>query len=142
MRKENIFLFFVLLSICFSAVALETKQLLPNPLPVYVKGPLRTLNPTAGFTRKWLPIDNSYTDEPACYIVCYSHSQDKSIYAVGSDVYVVSQIRVPGNDNGAGCVPLHYEGQVVSSIQAFKNLCNKTYPAACKNQCWGGSNSW
>ncbi len=142
MKRQNCYAILLLCFASFSAVAEDATDLLPNPLPVYISGSTRVLTPALGFTKKLLPIDNTYTGNPGCYIVCYSHDKDKSVYAVGGDVYVVGQIRVAGTKKFDSCEPQLAAGQVVSTVQAFKDLCNHTFSTACGNQCWGGSQSW
>lgn len=115
------------------------KTLLPNQFPVYTNGKIAINHPMPGFTKKLIPTNNAYTGNPGCYIACYSHIATQAIYAVGTNIYMIGQVRVPGTYVNRSCVPRNYQGQDISGLSQFKELCN-TRIKACQD-CWAGGDT-
>ena len=91
---------------------------------------------------------NEFVEYPGCYIAAYSHQQQGSAYPVGSDIYVMGQVRVKGSYQQAKdginiCVPRGYT--IDSDISAEKVLNQKfseTLSETCKNDsCWAGGDT-
>ncbi len=116
------------------------KSLLPSPFPVYILGNSGVINhPYPGAERALLPTDNSYTMTPGCYIACYSHNQ--GVYPVASDIYVMGQIRVPGEYVARICQPEGYKGVDISKSDKFKFLCSEKLKECKNNTCWAGGDT-
>jgi hypothetical protein len=91
---------------------------------------------------------NEFVGYPGCYIAAYSHQQQGSAYSVGSDIYVMGQVRVSGSYQQASdginiCVPEGYT--IDSDISAEKVLNQKfseTLSETCQNDsCWAGGDT-
>lgn len=110
--------------------------LLPSPFPVYTNNKIVINHPQEGFTKKLLPTNNDYTGHPGCYIACYSHQQKNSIYPVGKDIYVMGQVRLPGNYFNRVCVVNPTQEKLMSPTES----CNQKI-SSCHNHCWSGGDS-
>ncbi|STY29263.1 Uncharacterised protein [Legionella wadsworthii] len=118
----------------------ENKTLLPSPYPVYTMENNGVMNhPFPGGVSSFLPTDNSYTLSPGCYIACYSHHQ--GIYSVAQDIYVMGQIRVPGQYQARICQPSGFKGMDISRMSQFKLLCSEKIDTCKNNQCWAGGDT-
>lgn len=119
------------------------KLLLPNNFKVYYKENVGVINhPQTGFNERVLPTINAHQGEPGCYIACYSHHQDQSVYPVAKDIFVMGQIRVPGHYEGRICLPQGFEKQDISAAVEFKAKCEAYLPSACRErQCWAGGDT-
>jgi hypothetical protein len=138
--------FFLFSSASFARISMDlvttaSQTLLPNPFPVYVKDNQVVNHPYSDFAPKLLPTVNTYTKNPGCYVVCYSHEAKGSVYAVGNNVYVHGQVRVPGTYVNRICLPKGYEGVDISSVNAFKKLCSMEIKSCKGVDCWAGGDS-
>nr|WP_322661282.1 NB-ARC domain-containing protein [Dendronalium sp. ChiSLP03b]MDZ8206571.1 NB-ARC domain-containing protein [Dendronalium sp. ChiSLP03b] len=95
-----------------------------------------------------LPTVNEFVGYPGCYIAAYSHQQQGSAYSVGSDIYVMGQVRVSGSyqqtrDGINICVPNGYAiDSDISADKALNQKFSKTLPEACKDDsCWAGGDT-
>ena len=74
-------------------------------------------------------------------IACYSQDSEAGAWGVDDDIEIIGELPFLGfyNDNGI-FQPKGYEGQDISEITYFKNLCNNAF-AACKGACWAGGDA-
>ncbi|WP_432808684.1 hypothetical protein [Pantanalinema sp. GBBB05] len=120
----------------------QDRILLPNPYKVYTNGSLVTNAPYRGATAKNLPIVNTFTGTPGCYVACYSRTATNSVYSVGDGIYVMGQVRVPGSYAGRICLPKGFEAADISAEFQFKRLCMEQLPKVCRNySCWAGGDT-
>lgn len=121
------------------------KHFLPDNYNVYSDGKSMIVNqPYPGLKKRILKNDNSFKGIPGCYIACYSRDKANSVYPVGGDIYVMGQIRVPGNYINRICQPQGYVNKDISAEQYFKTMCFKSHKN-CKTEssCWaGGDTAW
>jgi len=112
------------------------KQMLSNPFSVYSNGKIVINHPAPGFNQINIPVDNSFSQNPGCYIMCYSHQ--KGLYSVGNNIYAQGMIRLSGiYDQKGVCQPSGYENQDISAMEKFKTLCNQ-HIKTCQGGCWAG----
>ncbi|MBN4003833.1 NB-ARC domain-containing protein [Nostoc sp. LPT] len=95
-----------------------------------------------------LPTVNEFVGSPGCYIAAYSHQQQGSAYSVGSNIYVMGQVRVSGSyqqtrDGINICVPNGYTiDSDISADKALNQKFSKTLPETCKDDsCWAGGDT-
>jgi hypothetical protein len=128
-----------------SVVANPNKTILPDQFPVYVLGTtvsrLPPPGPFPGFTQKILPTDNTYKGNPGCYIICYSHDENGSIYPISEHIFVMGQIRILGQYQQRICVPKGYEHSNISTLKNFNKLCALKIASCQKNNCWTGGDT-
>jgi hypothetical protein len=133
---------FVVLSTPIMAGALEpTQTLLPEVFAVYTDGTTVLNHPQPGFMEAFLPTINLYKGSPGCYIACYSHQRDNSIYSVGDNIYVMGQVRVAGKYTGRICEPTNFAGKDISANDIFKTICTGKIEACKTAQCWAGGDT-
>jgi len=130
-------------------------RVLPSNFIIYTNGTSGSLNQVDGsFKKTILPTTqhrpsghasgnffshNDYTQNPGCYVACYTQNPDKAIYSVANGIYIIGQIRVAGIYVQRNCVPLGMARQDLSQNAAFKTLCEKKFPEACpEGRCWAG----
>jgi hypothetical protein len=82
-------------------------------------------HPSKGTTEKKLPTVNAFKEAPGCYVACYSHMKQGSVYPVSSNIYVMGQVRVPGSYHDRICLPKGYEHRDISAEVTFKQLCEQ-----------------
>lgn len=113
-------------------------EYLPRQFTVYQnkEGTIQQ-TPDVGFVEKIIPNVNLFKDVPGCYIACYSSSQDKSVYSVSPDSYLVGQIRVKGKYQGKVCYPDNITQPNFSKEPKLTALCSKTFKCI-GNSCWAG----
>jgi hypothetical protein len=88
-----------------------------------------------------LPIKNQHVYYPGCYVACYSHDKNNSVYQVSKNIYAVGAIRVAGHYEAGICQPVGFVHKNISTKTKFKNLCSNTF-ASCKgNKCWAGGDT-
>ena len=143
MMKTN---YFLILSVFFVTIAPAgtvnfNPTLLPESFAVYTNNNTVINNPAPGFSKQLLPTNNDYQGTPGCYILCYSHQEMGSSYPVSSTIYVMGQIRVPGNYIGRLCEPTQFKGKDISAEPLLKTLCDKTIKSCKGNSCWAGGDS-
>jgi len=123
-------------------IARANRTVLSNEFKVFTDGHSVINHPAPGFTEKVLPTDNRFTAAPGCYLACYAHNQDNSVYAVGDDIFVMGQVRVAGGYQGRLCKPQGLDATAdVSAEQKFKDLCNNTFADICQDGCWAGGDT-
>ncbi len=115
-------------------------RLLPESFRVYVRGTAVINHPQPGFQERVLTTVNDFRGVPGCYVACYSHSSQGSVYAVGGGVYVMGQVRVPGRYDGRVCLPDRYGRADISAQPGMRELCKASIPA-CGDACWGGGDT-
>ena len=116
-------------------------RLLPEDFRVYVRDNQVINQPWPGFEERVLPTVNDFRGSPGCYVACYSHDAERAVYGVGGEIYVMGQIRVPGNYQNRVCQPADYEGRDISAAPAFKKLCGRLLPDRCRTGCWAGGDT-
>ena len=114
---------------------------LSNPYTIYVSDKMAVNHPVTGYTKKLLPVDNFYRYVPGCYIACYSHNPQNSVYGIGQNIYVKGLVRVNGLYIGRNCQPQGYFFKDISSISYFSNLCQKRITACKNDSCWAGGDT-
>ena len=118
----------------------SNNQLLPSPFPVFLIDGQGVINhPVPGAEKKMLPTDNTYKDSSGCYIACYSHN--KGIYRASDSIYVLGQVRVPGEYQSRVCQPSDYQGQDISQVQKFSILCADKIAGCDNGSCWAGGDT-
>lgn len=137
------------LAVGFAVQAAEfegNKNLLPNEFKVYYKENTSISDiPFEGATEKTLPTHNTYSGTPGCYVTCYSRKEKQSIYPLNNHTYVMGQLRLPGQYNGAQCQPTGFENRDLSGLGRFKDMCEKEFPTQCAHSsCWasGETGQW
>lgn len=121
------------------------KELLPENYVVYTDGKSMVVNQKyPGLKKVILPTKNIFKGAPGCYVACYSRDKKGSIYPVGGGIYVMGQIRVPGEYRNNICRPKNYETADISALDYFKSMCNEHIKnCVTKTSCWtGGSTYW
>lgn len=117
------------------------KNLLPNSFPVYSNGKVVINHRIPGFTEIKIPVDNSYDQNPGCYILCYSHQQKNSLYEASDDIYAHGMVRIAGKyDQNRMCHPTDAGNQDTSTMQEYQDLCN-TKIKSCNGTCWAGGDT-
>ncbi len=125
----------------FAAEVIPTETLLPENFSVYTDGTSVINHPMPGFEEKQLPTVNLYKGTPGCYIACYSHQKENAVYSVGSNIYVLGQVRIAGKYNLRICEPTNFAGKDISGDATFKTICTEKIEA-CKNApCWAGGDT-
>jgi len=115
-------------------------RLLPENFAVYVRGNSVINHPMPGFTRRILPTVNRFRGRPGCYIACYSHNRDGSVYGVGGNIYVMGQLRVRGRYIRRVCHPEGHVNRDISAADSFRRMCNQAF-STCRNGCWAGGDT-
>ncbi len=127
----------------YAADAMRDSTLLPQEFKVYYNEKVIVANqPFQGSTEKVLPTRNEFQGTPGCYIACYSHEENQSIYPIGNNIFVMGQIRVAGHYTNKICQPTGFEDKDISAEQEFKFKCEKVFPDKCtKSSCWAGGDT-
>jgi len=133
------------LTIATAAIA-ETTQpnqtLLPDPFSVYTDGTTVINHEAPGFTEKLIPTVNLYKGMPGCYIMCYSHQAEQSIYSVGDSIYTFGQVRIAGKYTAHRiCEPTNYAGKDISADPIFKTICTEKISTCAGGHCWAGGDT-
>lgn len=122
----------------------QNSHLLPNQFSVFTDGKIVINHFSPGFDEKILAVDNTYQDNPGCYITCYSHSPRGAAYLVGGNIYAMGLIRVPGKYNEKNiCVPAGNEDKDISANILFKKRCDLKF-RNCQftpGGCWAGGDT-
>ncbi len=144
--KAILFFIITLLSIPFTASALRptevpTEILLPEAFPVYVNEMVVINHPEVNFIEKVLPTINLYKGTPGCYIACYSHQEQNSVFPVGDQIYVMGQVRIAGKYAVRNCEPTNFAGKDISANDIFKAICNEKIKACEGAHCWAGGDT-
>jgi len=88
-----------------------------------------------------LPIHNDYMGPDGGYVAIYTREQDRAVYGVGGDIYVMGAIRVQGRYHGRIFVPKGYAlGDNITRDKAILALCEKHYPDM-KGKMWIGGDT-
>ncbi len=114
--------------------------MLPEDFGVYVNGSTVLDHPAAGFEKKILPTRNLFKGIPGGYVACYSRVEAHSIYGTGGGIFVMGQIRMPGEYAGRVFEPKGYAGKDISGDVLFKDLCNAQF-TSCRTSCWAGGDT-
>lgn len=84
-----------------------------------------------------LPIKNFFAGTPGCYLHCLGRNLgEDAVYGWLRDVNIAGMVRVAGRYEGMICRPHAYAGVDVSTVQPFKDLCNRFIPACARAGCW------
>jgi hypothetical protein len=95
-----------------------------------------------GAIEKILPTVNLFKGKPGCYVACYSHQVNQSVYPVSKDIFVMGQVRVEGHYDNRICKPKGYEDKDISAENAFKQLCEDNLKQQCTQlSCWAGGDT-
>lgn len=109
---------------------------LPSCFRVYVNDKdMPFLHFAEGFEERCIPVLNDFLRAPGCYVACYSHNPDKSVFSVAENIYMIGYIRVRGSYIGKTCVPENYENTDIKGERHFKELCSKSF-SCIGNSCW------
>jgi len=139
MRNLVVCLFSLILMLPVLAFA---SHMLPESFTVYTAGDTVANHSNGGSVGPvTLPTDNTFQDDPGCYVACYT--KDKGVYSVGGGIQVLGQVRVAGKYVGRVCRPTGNETSDISAMEEFKSLCNTTF-ATCENAeggCWAGGDT-
>lgn len=116
----------------------ETPWMLPEDFKVYVSNNPVMNYPNVRFEERVLPTFNHYKGADGGYVAIYSHSQEKAVYGVGGDVYVVGQVRMQGRYEGRIFVPSGFEleDDITQDTELLK-ICEMYFPEM-KGQMWIG----
>ena len=143
--KAKLFLmstvFFIFSSSTMAELSTPTEILLPEPYMVFTDGTSVINHTEPGFTEVILPTINLYKGTPGCYIACYSHQRDNSVYYVGDNVYVMGQVRVAGKYAGRICEPTNFAGKDISGNDTFKAICSAKIAGCLAAHCWAGGDT-
>jgi hypothetical protein len=101
--------------------------MLPEDFTVYIRGGTVLSWPADGFTPRVLPTVNRYHGEDGGYIAMYSRDSSMAVYSVGDEIYAVGQVRLSGRYRGRIFHPTGYEGQDISAVKEFKDLCRELF---------------
>ena len=76
-------------------------------------------------------------------IACYAHGSDEGFTSVGNNIRIIGYIPLEGAYDAQGIFqPKGFEGQDISALQHFKDLCNTHYPFCDDlNGCWAGGDT-
>lgn len=125
----------------------KNSHLLPGQFSVFTDG-IHFINHFApAFEEKIITVDNTYNENPGCYIICYSHNPRGAAFFIGADIYAMGMIRVPGRyqekDKKDVCVPDGSDSIDISINQQYKNSCNLRFRNCQFNPggCWAGGDT-
>ena len=118
-----------------------TGQMLPEQFSVYIRNERITNTPAPGVTEVHLPTNNSYVNNPGCYVACYR--KEKGAYAVSYNIYVVGQVRIKGlyNSKADACQPFMQHNFNFSHSEKYNALCNQSFAACESSKCWAGGDT-
>ncbi len=119
----------------------EVDHTLPPDYQVYVFDGGVVNHPTVGTHAVTLPTVNLYQGPEGGYAACYSHQERGSAYSVGSDIYVMGQVRLRGDYDGRIFQPEGYRGRDISAAPKFKQICGEALPACHADGCWAGGDT-
>lgn len=143
--KAKLFLvstvFFIFSTTTMAELLTPTQTLLPEPYAVFTDGATVLNHPQPGFTEVSLPTVNLYKGTPGCYIACYSHQKDNSVYPVGDNIYVMGQVRVAGKYAARVCEPTNFAGKDISANDTFKAICSEKIETCKAAHCWAGGDT-
>jgi hypothetical protein len=128
---------------CIAQDNVQEQSLLPELYKVYYIPNVGVINhPVEGAIEKILPTVNLFKGEPGCYVACYSHQENQSIYPVAEDIFVMGQVRVEGHYDKRICQPKGYESKDISAESTFKQLCENHLKQQCAQlSCWAGGDT-
>lgn len=77
------------------------------------------------------------------FIACYAHGSDSGLRTIADGIQLLGYYDIPGHYNIQGIFqPKGFEGQDISALQSFKDLCNKHFPFCDDlNGCWAGGDT-
>ena len=95
-------------------------------------------NPSVDPTDEYLdqPIDMDGYGTITCY--CHSSDSDLDLYSIGDNLQIAGGIELAGSLDDAGqFYPQGFEGQDISTLQNFIDMCNSLFPV-CESVggCW------
>lgn len=119
------------------------RAILPSSFRVYVRGNAVVNSFYPGFEERVLPTVNRFMGYPGCYVAAYSRDPERAAYPIGSDIYVMGQVRVPGRYEGRICRPTNYETADISAAPEFKEMLAEALPDVCPTDtsCWAGGDT-
>jgi len=129
--------------LCSSCVSTETPvdHLLPEDFTVYVLGGKVVNWPAPGAHPVKLSTRNNYRGPGGGYIACYSYKAAGSAYGVGGTIYVMGQVRLPGEYDGRIFQPTGYRGRDISAAAEFTKICAEEIAACSGGVCWAGGDT-
>lgn len=126
---------------CYSVRQVANNELLPVDFQVYVNNNAVINRAAKGFQTRTLPTFNHYTGPNGGYLAIYTHSKEAGIYGVGGDIYVVGQVRVPGQYQGRIFVPEGYKlGDNCTRDPQLLEICHHYLPEM-EGQVWVGGDT-
>ena len=134
-------LYFIFAMPAMAEIAGPTQTLLPEAFPVYTDGTTVLNHPQPGFIEAFLPTVNLYKGSPGCYIACYSHQRENSVYSIGDNIYVMGQVRVAGRYARRVCEPTNFAGKDISANDVFKTICAEKIDVCKSAHCWAGGDT-
>lgn len=153
MNKTHLILLSSLFFVCLSSSAIaedmrqdnsakvtldKNSHLLPNQFSVFTDGKKVINHYFPGFVERVIRVDNSYQENPGCYITCYTHNPRGTAYLASGNIYAMGMIRIPGSYKENICQPTGSATENTSASQDLKNLCNLKF----KNCMWSQSGCW
>lgn len=104
---------------------------LPEDFTVYTNGQSVVDHAYAGpdFKACSLPTVNHYTGSNGGYVALYSHEEKGSAYSIGNGIYVMGQVRIPGQYKGRIFVPEGYQlGDNITKEGKILEICKQYFP--------------
>ncbi len=115
--------------------------LLPEDFRVYVRGNTVINHPFPGFEERILPTFNDYQNADGGYVAIYTRNAEKGIYGVGGGIYVIGQVRIPGEYVGRIFIPVGYQpGDDITQDPEILAICEKYIPEM-KGDMWVGGDT-
>ena len=93
--------------------------------------------PFKSSTAKTVPTKNDiHSDNPGCYIACYSKDKKHAVYSVDDSYHLIGQVRVQGKYTNGLCIPKGYENKEFRGAKEIKEKCEISFPQPCaKGSC-------
>lgn len=120
----------------------QKPHLLPEDFVVYVLGEGIVVGgyfPEA--EPRILPTYNHYQGIDGGYVAIYTHDETQGVYSVGEGIYVVGQLRVPGQYVGRIFVPTGYTyGDDITQDPEILSICHSYFPGL-EGRIWIGGDT-
>lgn len=107
----------------------QKPHLLPENFIVYTDDEIVAAWPFPGGEARILPTYNHYKGMDGGYVAIYTHDETQGVYSVGEGIYVVGQLRVPGEYVGRIFVPTGYAyGDDITQDANILSICHSYFP--------------
>jgi hypothetical protein len=121
---------------------IASSTVLSSDFTVYTDGHTVINHPAPGFEERRFPTINSFKSAPGCYVACYSRNEAESVYEIDTGIYVMGQLRIPGQYKGRICEPKGLASVDISADDGMREKCTNALTTACKdNGCWTGGDT-